>query len=179
MPRRSTKTRGPDDIRQTAIRMRESTHTWLCDEAKKHRQTLNSEMTWRLENSRLQSLGVDLQVVISSVIPRLDPYLVGAAERDYYNDAIDAARQLADTCAPLLAAGVVKGRACENMQIALKRLHLARHNLEGVWSLKTPADPGWGPFWAALPAKRWREDAAPSSKKTTDEPPPSNEEARS
>jgi hypothetical protein len=153
MPRSSTKSRAPDDTRQTALRMRESDHAWLVQEAKKHRTTLNSEILWRLLNSRNNHLGVELQVIVETVIPRLEPYLISANERDWYNDGFLAARQLADICAAQLAAGKLEGLAAKRAAAAINSIHLARHNLELASGENKPLVQGHASFRAAAEAR--------------------------
>jgi hypothetical protein len=153
MPRRSDKAREPEDIRQTALRMRESDHQWLSVEAKKHRQTLNSEIMWRLGVSRIQSLGVDLQVIIEAVIPRLEPYLAAANERDAYTEGMLAAREMADVLAPLLAAGMIKGEAAKRAAGAINRLNLARFSLECALGENKVLVPGHASWQAAAEAR--------------------------
>jgi hypothetical protein len=156
MPRKSTKTREPEDIRQTALRLRESDHAWLVQEAKKHATTFNSEVVWRLLRSREQSLGVNLAVAIEAVLPRLEPYLVGANERDAYNEGMLAAREMADVLAPLLAAGAIKGEAVKRAAGAINRLNLARYNLECVLGENKVLVPGHA-SWQAAAGARFRE----------------------
>jgi hypothetical protein len=154
MSRRSTKSREPEDIRQTALRLRESDHAWLVAEAKKHATTLNSEIVWRLLNSRERSLGVELSVIIESVIPRLEPYLAGANERDAYNEVILAAREMADVLAPLLAAGAITGATAKHAAAGINRLNLARYNLECILGENKRLVPGHA-SWQAMAAKQF------------------------
>jgi hypothetical protein len=149
MPRRSTKSREPEDIRQTALRLREADHAWLTAEAKKHATTLNSEIVWRLLNSRERTLGVELSTTIDAAVRRLTPYLVGATERDAYNEVILAARQMADVLAPLLAAGALKGSAAKEAANGINRLNLARYTLESILGENKPLVPGHA-SWQAM-----------------------------
>jgi hypothetical protein len=155
MPRRSMKSREPEDIRQTALRLREADHQWLTEEARKHATTLNSEIVWRLLRSRTQSLGVELATVIEAIIPRLEPYLAGANERDAYNEVTLAAREMADVLAPLLAAGAIKGEAAKRAATAINRLNLARYSLECILGENKVLVPGHA-SWQAAAAKQFK-----------------------
>jgi len=149
MPRRSLKSREPEDIRQTALRLREVDHQWLTAEAKKHATTFNSEVVWRLLLSREQTVGVNLTTVIEGVVRRLEPYLVGANERDANNETMLAARAMADVLAPLLAAGAIKGEAATQAAAAINRLNLARYNLESILGENRVLTPGHA-SWQAM-----------------------------
>jgi hypothetical protein len=151
MPRRSLKSREPGDVRQTAVRLREADHQWLLAEAKKHAASLNSEIIWRLLQSREQSVGVNLTTIVESLVPRLEPYLVGANERDANNEVMLAARAMADVLAPLLAAGAIKGEAATQAATAINRLNLARYNLECILGENKVLVPGDASWQAAAP----------------------------
>jgi hypothetical protein len=156
MPRRSLKSREPEDIRQTALRLREVDHQWLTAEARKHATTFNSEVVWRLLRSREQSVGVNLTTVIEGVVLRLEPYLAGANERDANNEIMLAARAMADVLAPLLAAGAIKGEAATQAAAAINRLNLARYNLESILGGNKVLVPGH-PSWQALAEARFKD----------------------
>jgi hypothetical protein len=102
------------------------------------------------------SLGVNLAVAIEAVLPRLEPYLVGANERDAYNEGMLAAREMADVLAPLLAAGAIKGEAVKRAAGAINRLNLARYNLECVLGENKVLVPGHA-SWQAAAGARFRE----------------------
>jgi hypothetical protein len=141
MPRKSLKCRAPDDFRQTGLRMRQHEHSWLTEEAKTHRTTLNAEIMWRVMRTReddsammvsqlaqdahsaLATLGDDLQT-------RLRPYLIDARERDHYSDVVFAARRIVDENSAWLAAGQIQGRTAERLRAMLDDFHLARRDLE-------------------------------------------------
>jgi hypothetical protein len=79
------------------------------------------------------------------IIPRLEPYLASAAERDTDNEVMLSAREMADVLAPLLAAGVIKGETGKRAATAINRLNLARHHLEmrnENW-VPTQGHPSW------------------------------------
>ena len=160
MSRRSDMSRAPDDVVQTALRMRESDHAWLVQAAKKNRQTLNNEILWRLGASRNQSLGVELAVAIEAIIPRLEPYLTAANERDVYGEVTLAAREMADVLAPLLAAGAIKGETAKRAGGAINRLNLARYNLEcilGENRILTPGQSSWQALARASTEARFKD----------------------
>jgi hypothetical protein len=149
MPRRSKKSREPEDIRQTALRLREADHAWLVAEAKKHATTLNSEIVWRLLNSRHHVLSVELSSTIDAAVRRLAPYLAGADERDAFNEVLLAARQMADAYTPLLAAGALKGGAANEVANGVNRLNLARYSLECIQGENKALVPGHA-SWQAM-----------------------------
>jgi hypothetical protein len=141
MPRRSTKSRGPDDIRQTALRMRESEHAWLVEDAKSHRTTLNAVIMWRVMRTReldaatdlrrsIEDFQMNLEVSVQDLRTRLEPYLLSGRERDCYADALFAARQIVDENSAQLAAGQLEGRAGQRLRAMIDNFHLARRDLE-------------------------------------------------
>ena len=159
MARRPSKSREPGDIVQTNVRLRASDHAWLVQEAKSHRQTLNSEIVWRLSNSRLTTTAIELQLIVETVVPRLEPYLITANERDYYNEALVVARDLADICAAQVAAGKIEGKAAQRVEGAIKQLHFLRYNLELVADAEGTIGQGYTSFRAAAEARAEAEAA--------------------
>jgi hypothetical protein len=141
MPRKSTKSRTPDDIRQTALRMRESEHAWLTEEAKGHRTTLNTEIMWRLSRTRnddiatmermaKQDLYAALEALGNELRWKLKPFLVDADERALYGDLVFTTRRIVDEVSAALAAGQLEGRTGQRLRAMIDTFHLARRALE-------------------------------------------------
>lgn len=160
MARRPSKPREPGDIVQTNLRLRAADHAWLAQEAKNHRQTLNSEIAWRLSRTRHNDIGVELQLIVETVVPRLEPYLITANERDYYNEGLLVARELADICAAQVAAGKIEGKAAKRVAAMISNLHLLRHNLELVSDAEGTIGQGHTSFRAAAETRLKEKEAA-------------------
>lgn len=179
MPRKSAKFRTPDDIRQTAVRMREHEHAQLVAAAKDHRTTLNAEIMWRvmrtfeLDTAHLVRLSVtearvELERAVNEVGQRLRPYLIDAHERDLVGDALFAARRLADENSAWIAADHIEGRDAQRARAIIDDFHLARRDLEIAFGEKVIAQ-GTPGFRARAEARR----------KAAGGETPSNEETRS
>lgn len=130
MSRKSAKTHAPTDTVQTALRMKGHEHARLVDAAKAHRSTLNQEIMWRVSRTFEKDVALAVQDTVRELLAPLEPYLSLVDERGLYNDALFAARQLIDLINPLLAAGVIEGRAGQKARAAIENFHLARHNIE-------------------------------------------------
>jgi hypothetical protein len=133
MPRKSTKTRAPHDILQTALRIPVDLHAQLAAAAKARRSTLNTEMAWRLRRTLDLDVAEAVQDSVRELLQPLEPYLLSAYERGLYSDCLFAARQLIDLINPLLAAGAIEGRTGRKARAAIENFHLARHNLERMF----------------------------------------------